>query len=153
MAGTYTPSTEDATDSGLEFYQDVQISPATLHDGSLAQRFDTRLYPSLGKTGDPAAGTTAVALVCNPNPPIATTTFTLTATVTAPGVGRIPSGTVQFKDGATNLGAPVALDATGVAVKSVTGGVASGAHSFTAVYSGDSHVPAATSSPVAVTVA
>ncbi|WP_139280393.1 Ig-like domain-containing protein, partial [Rhodococcus tukisamuensis] len=50
-------------------------------------------------------------------------------------VSPIPSGgTVQFKDGATNLGGPVTLDAQGKG--SITQQFATGARSVTAVYSG-----------------
>src|SRR4029078_10985096 len=46
------------------------------------------------------------------------------------------TGTVQFKDNGTNLGAPVALDASGVALLS-TSSLTTGTHAITAEYSGD----------------
>ena len=54
-------------------------------------------------------------------------------------VGSIPdSGTVQFRDGATNLGSPIAINANGVATFS-TSSFAIGTHSLSAVYSGTSN--------------
>ena len=50
--------------------------------------------------------------------------------------GATPTGSVQFKDGAANLGSPVALSG-GVATLS-TSALTQGTHSITAIYSGDS---------------
>ncbi|HEY2667306.1 MAG TPA: Ig-like domain-containing protein, partial [Actinomycetota bacterium] len=52
----------------------------------------------------------SVAVASSPNPSTFGQAVAITATVTAaaPGAGT-PSGTVQFKDGSSNLGAPVAL--------------------------------------------
>ncbi|MEN3358938.1 MAG: hypothetical protein V7637_2920 [Mycobacteriales bacterium] len=75
---------------------------------------------------------------------------TLTATV-APATGTgSPSGTVQFKDGANNVGSPVAL-AGGTATAS-TSALATGNHQLTAVYSGDSTFAASTSAAVPLVV-
>src|SRR5205823_1843493 len=56
---------------------------------------------------------TATALLSSLNPSNFGQSVTFTATVTS-GAGT-PTGTVQFKDNGTNLGAPVALNAGGVA--------------------------------------
>src|SRR5208283_430878 len=54
-------------------------------------------------------------------------------------IGSFPdSGTVQFKDGASNLGNPIAINANGVATFS-TSSLAIGTHSLSAVYSGTSN--------------
>ncbi len=51
-------------------------------------------------------------------------------------VGSIPdSGTIQFKDGATNLGSPIAISLSGVATFSVTS-FSTGTHILSAEYSG-----------------
>jgi alpha-tubulin suppressor-like RCC1 family protein len=50
--------------------------------------------------------------------------------------GNNPGGTVQLRDGGAALGAPVALDASGVARIPATG-LAAGTHGITATYSGD----------------
>src|SRR5439155_849870 len=69
------------------------------------------------------------------------TSVTFTATVTGPG--GTPSGTVQFKDGASNLGSPVAL--AGGAAPLYIARAAGGAHRNTAVYSGDTDYLTSTS--------
>lgn len=61
---------------------------------------------------------------------------TLTATVGAAARSWAPTGTVQFKDGATAVGAPVPLDGTGHAVLTTTA-LPAGTHSITAVYAPD----------------
>ena len=63
-------------------------------------------------------------------------------TVNSPGAGT-PTGTVQFKDGPTNLGGPLALTPTGATL--VTSALGGGAHPITAVYSGDTSFNASTS--------
>jgi uncharacterized repeat protein (TIGR01451 family) len=79
-----------------------------------------------------AATTTAVTSSVNPSSVGQSVTFTATVTSTA----GTPTGTVQFKDNGVNLGAPQALNGSGVAqltTSTLTGGV----HSITADYSGD----------------
>ena len=77
------------------------------------------------------AAATSTALVSSINPSTVGQSVTFTATVT----GTSPTGSVQFKDGAGNLGSPVALSG-GVAILS-TSALTQGTHSITAVYSGD----------------
>ncbi|MDV6273230.1 Ig-like domain-containing protein [Rhodococcus erythropolis] len=60
-------------------------------------------------------------------------------------------GTVQFKDGATDLGGAVTVDTNGKA--SLTNSFAEGAHSIVAVYSGSGVHQTSTSAPHALTVA
>ncbi len=79
-----------------------------------------------------AATTTAVS--ATPNPSSSGQSVTFTATVTS-GAGT-PTGTVQFKDGGTNLGSPQALNGSGVATFSTTA-LTPGMHTITADYSGD----------------
>jgi hypothetical protein len=85
---------------------------------------------TLTVTALPAAATTT-ALVSSLNPSTSGQAVTFTATV----AGTNPTGTIQFRDGATNLGAPVALVAGQAQL--VTSVLAIGAHPITAVYSGD----------------
>ena len=67
-------------------------------------------------------------------------------------VSPVPAGgTVQFKDGATDLGSAVAVDANGKA--SLANSYAEGAHSIVAVYSGSGVYQTSTSAPHALTVA
>src|SRR5206468_7146048 len=95
-------------------------------------------------------GLTSTALTAAPNPATSAQTVTLTATVstTAPAA-RTPTGTVSFKNGATTIGAPVALTA-GTAVLMTT--LPPGVLSITAVYSGDADFLTSTSTAQSVTI-
>src|SRR5204862_2615275 len=69
-----------------------------------------------------------------------------TATVT-PSTGPVPTGTVQFRDGATNLGSLQTVNGSAQATLS-TSALTLGPHSITAVYSGDGTYSGSTSSAV-----
>lgn len=85
---------------------------------------------------------TQTALAANPPSPItAGTQTTLTASVTPAGA----TGSVEFFDGATSLGAPVTV-AGGTAAKAVT--LAQGSHSLTAKFTGTGGFGDSTSSAV-----
>jgi hypothetical protein len=78
-----------------------------------------------------------------------TVTFTATiAPVSGPGV---PTGSVTFNDGATQIGTGT-LNSSGVASFN-TSSLGVGSHSVTAVYSGDTNFSGSTSATVVVTVA
>jgi hypothetical protein len=62
-----------------------------------------------------------------------------------------PTGTVQIDDGATTL-TTLTLGGNGCAYWYISPGLNAGAHSMTAVYSGDKNNPPGTSDPVVVTV-
>lgn len=102
-----------------------------------------------------AAASTTTTLTASPNPAAFGQQVTLAASVvpTASG-GPVPTGTVTFLDGSSQLGtAP--LDATGTATLQ-TASLSVGDHpAITAVYSGDSNYSASTSAPIdqVVTVA
>src|SRR5213079_580373 len=81
-----------------------------------------------------AKANTVTALLSAVNPSSFGQSVTFTATVTS-GAGT-PTGTAQFKDNGTNLGAPVALNAGGVATFT-TSALTAGTHTITADYSGD----------------
>ncbi|MFC8932711.1 Ig-like domain-containing protein [Rhodococcus sp. NPDC057135] len=85
--------------------------------------------------------------ITGPASTVAGESVTVEATVSPTPAG----GTVQFKDGATDLGGAVAVDANGKA--SLTNSFAEGAHSIVAVYSGSGVYQASTSAPHALTVA
>jgi hypothetical protein len=78
--------------------------------------------------------TSVTSVVTSGSPSIPGQLVTFTATVTPAFAAA--SGTVQFMDGATPLGSPVALSG-GIAVFS-TSTLATGVHTITAVYSGNS---------------
>ncbi len=93
---------------------------------------------------------TQIALTGSSNTPILGASFTLTATVSSTTSGT-PTGTVNFYDGATLLnGTPVTLSG-GAAMLALTT-LPVGAHSITAVYSGDTNFVASTSTAVTPTV-
>ena len=81
-----------------------------------------------------AATSTAVSSSVNPSDFGQSVTFTATVTSAA----GTPTGTVQFKDNGNNLGAPAALNASGVA-QLTTSALTTGTHTITADYSGDAN--------------
>ena len=100
-----------------------------------------------GQTGVIGGGlTTPTVSLTGPATSMQGASVTFTATV----AGSSPTGTVQFKDGGSNLGSAVAL-AAGVASRSVST-LTVGMHSITAAYSGDGANSAATSNTVSHTV-
>lgn len=88
----------------------------------------------------------SIRLTSSANPVTTTTPLTLTAVVN----GASPTGTVQFKDGSTALGAPVPL--VGGRASTTTSTLSPGNHTLTAVYGGDANNSAATSSPLSQVV-
>jgi len=93
-----------------------------------------------------SSGATSTAVVSSLNPSNFGQSVTFTATVT----GSTPTGTIQFKDGATNLGGPVAMNGAGVATLT-TSALTVASHPITAVYSGDAN-NATSTSPVVTQV-
>ncbi|MGV0153522.1 Ig-like domain-containing protein [Rhodococcus sp. GB-02] len=85
--------------------------------------------------------------ITGPASAVAGESVTVEATVSPTPAG----GTVQFKDGVTDLGGAVTVDANGKA--SLTNSFAEGTHSIVAVYSGSGVYQASTSAPHALTVA
>ncbi|MFI4953619.1 MAG: Ig-like domain repeat protein [Burkholderiales bacterium] len=82
--------------------------------------------------GGPAP--TATAVISSLNPSAFGQSVAFTATVSG---GASPTGSVQFKDGATNLGAAVAL--SGATATLTTSALGVGTHPITATYSGDAN--------------
>src|SRR6185436_13069851 len=94
-----------------------------------------------GHTVNQAATSTSLTSTPNPSTFGANATLTATVSVSPPGAGS-PPGTVEFFDGVTSLGtAPVSA---GSAVLN-TSALAVGAHSLTAVYSGNASFSGSTS--------
>jgi hypothetical protein len=90
----------------------------------------------------------ATSLAASVNPAIFGASVTFTATVTS--TGGTPGGTVTFMDGASTLGTGT-LNGSGQATLS-TATLASGNHSVTAVYGGDSNFAGSTSTVLTQTV-
>src|SRR5712692_5387718 len=109
--------------------------------------FSTSTSANLSQTVSKAPTTTAVTSSVNPSLSGQSVTFTATISVTAPGSGT-PTGTVQFKNGASNLGTAQNVSTTnGVTTATFnTSALAVGSYSITAVYSSDTNFGASTSS-------
>lgn len=88
---------------------------------------------SLTFTLAPAATTTAVSSSANPS--VFGQPVTFTATVSTAGLGT-PTGNVQFFDGASPIGGPVALNGSGQA-QVTTSSLSVGNHTITVNYAGD----------------
>ena len=93
--------------------------------------------------------TTTAAVSSSVNPSNLGQSVTFTATITGFG-GGAATGSVQFKDGASNIGSPVTV-ASGQAQYS-TSALTAGSHSITAVYTGDSNLIGSTSGALTQTV-
>ena len=93
-----------------------------------------------------AATATVIALTSSANPASSGQSLTLTASISP----ATATGTVQFLDGATPLGAAT-ISGGSAALSLATLSV--GAHSITAVYSGDANIPGGTSSVLTQTIA
>ncbi len=81
-----------------------------------------------------SAAPTTTTLTASPNPSTVGQSVTFTATV-ASGSNPVTAGTVQFSDGATDLGAPVTVSADGTATLT-TSALTAGTHTINADYSG-----------------
>jgi hypothetical protein len=93
--------------------------------------------------------TTPVALTISPNPVPASSSFTLTATITGKDN---PSGTVAFYANGTQDLASGNVSGGVAKVTLPTGTLASGTYSITAYYAGDTNNPSGTSPAVSLTV-
>jgi hypothetical protein len=87
-------------------------------------------------------GDTSVALVSSVNPSTESQSVQFTATVNSVS-GVIPTGTVKFMDGTSQVGSS-ALNGSGIATLSIMT-LSVGTHGITAVYSGDSNSDPSTS--------
>jgi hypothetical protein len=86
---------------------------------------------SVSKTAPAGPTATTTVVTAQPNPAQVGATVTLTATVTA--ASGTPAGTVQFEVGGTAIGAPVAVNGSGVASTTTTF-AATGAQAVTAAF-------------------
>ena len=89
---------------------------------------------SLSITTEVTSVATTTAATTSGSPSATGGSVTFTATVLA-GVNPVTIGTVQFRDGATAIGAPVALSGAGTA-SVTTAALTEGTHSITATYGG-----------------
>jgi hypothetical protein len=89
-----------------------------------------------GQIVNPADTTTSVSASANPSEFGAGVTFTAATTVNAPGSGTA-TGSVQFQDNGTNLGAPLVLSGGGQAM-TATANLTVGSHAISAFYTSGS---------------
>ncbi|MGW2662254.1 Ig-like domain repeat protein [Nocardia tengchongensis] len=158
-AGVITPKVRTAG-SAANYGNDQNFSTSLAKASLLGTQWaPTRCIPSDDKsTLNAGAGPLATITVTGPVNNNTTTTLTAPATATtgqavtlsAAVAPAAATGTVQFKDGNTDLGAAVPLN-NGNATLSQTFTTA-GAHSITAVYSGDSKNQPSTSAASVVNV-
>lgn len=151
-SGTYLPTGQNGADSfpSPAPAQSSQTTFAGAFSG-ISANGDWKLFivdDATGDIGSMSGGwsltiTTAVSSVATTttvatsgSPSATGSPVTFTATVKA-GATAVTSGTVQFRDGTTAIGAPVALNGSGTA-SVTTGTLAEGTHSITATYSGAS---------------
>ena len=115
---------------------------------------DTNYSPISSNTVTQVVGggkPTTTTLTTSANPILTTQSLTLTATVAPSGTPgpTSPTGSVQFKDGATVIGTSPLIGGTATLTIS---NLPAGAHPLTAVYLGDSNFNTSTSSTVNETV-
>ena len=121
--------------------------------------------PEAGAPFTPDAATTDAATITPPGKTATTVTLDVTplspkvgdeVTITATVAGKTPTGTIQLKDGSSNLGVPIALTAGSSATRATatfkTSALTGGAHLLSAVYAGDDDDAASTSTTTSLTV-
>ena len=91
-----------------------------------------------------------VTLASSMNPSVSGQSISFTATLTGPA--GTPSGSVTFRDGSTAIAGCSTVPVTSGHAACNTAALATGSHSITAAYSGDTQYNAATSNTVAQTV-
>ena len=120
-----------------------------LTTGTSYANLDVFVNQFSGKTISTLPATTT-ALSVSPNPAVAGQTVTFTAQVTAASGTTVPTGTVNFMNGSTQLGTGT-LDSSGAATYA-TSSLSTGSYPITAVYSGDTNYSGSTSSAVTLVV-
>ncbi len=120
-------------------------SPATSYTMTVTDADNATATASFSLVVVPAVSTTTVTSALNPS------TFgqSVTLIVTVTGPGAVPTGSVNFMDGATPLGTGTLSAGT---AHLVTAALAVASHPITAVYGGDSLFTAGTSSTLTQTV-
>jgi hypothetical protein len=138
-----SPGPNIAPEAGAVFTPDASTTDASTPDASM---------PDAAPPPPPAKAATMVTLNVTPLQPTVGAEVTLTATV----AGKTPTGSIQLKDGASDLGAPIALTAganpSGGTATFKTSALTAGAHVISAVYAGDADDAASTSTTTSLTV-
>ncbi len=153
------PNFGDSTSSLLP---GIHIVYAYATDGQFADSIQTgsQSSPIIGAIAAyvflvvPSGATTTLSLTSGANPSTLGQSLTFTATI-GPSISVLfytvnPTGTVQFQDGGSNLGSPVTVSNSTATF--TTAALSVGAHSITAVYSGDANFAPGISPPFAQAV-
>lgn len=143
--GQYIPGgTAPGPALGLSYYQNEAPEAIVSGFGSTAVR---------ESAGSHSLDTVTNVVGASTLTPSANASIDFTATVTAVGATYPITGTIAFKDGATTLHTSTITDTSSPSLTTWTdaSGLAAGAHTITAVYSGDSNYATLTSAPITVT--
>ncbi|HUR98112.1 MAG TPA: Ig-like domain repeat protein [Pyrinomonadaceae bacterium] len=136
-AGPYNPAAPDGTGTFANVFNG--ISPNGTWSLYAVEDTGDALNTTLtgwSLTFTLAAAATTTTVTSNVDPSVFGQPVTFTATVSTAGMGT-PTGSVQFLDGVTLVGGPVALNASGVATLT-TSTLSVGNHAITASYGGAS---------------
>jgi hypothetical protein len=147
--GSFTVTSDANGDAAYIGVQDQSGSNITSVIFSLTTCVGTCADFAINTVNLNSAPATAVSLVSSLNPSALSQAVTFTATVRPATGSGTPTGTVTFNDGATTLGTGTL--SSGIAAFTISG-LAGGAHSITAIYSGDANFAGSTSPVVTQTV-
>lgn len=148
--GAVTLGSSALNGSGVATFSTSSLAPAQHSITAVYSGDNLNLPGTSGALTQSVQQSTTTVLSSNANPVYSGATINFTAKVTA-AVSGTPTGSVTFKDGSTALGT-VTLNASGVAALSTSTLAVVGAHSITAVYSGDAIDLASTSGSLSETV-
>jgi hypothetical protein len=139
------------TYSSANLAQIVAGTPLAVVSNSLNYNFpaySATVFVFTPETSSPVATTTSVS--ASSTQATSGQAITFTAGVAPKSGSGVPTGTVMFNDGATQLGT-ISLNSSGSAAFN-TSSLATGTHSIAAVYSGATHFAPSTSAAVSVTI-
>jgi Big-like domain-containing protein/PKD domain-containing protein len=144
VAGSLNPSSVSSGGTDQTSTLTVTTSAATTATGTTTftvQGVGTACTGTKTATGTLVVKRSSTTTVTGPASSSFAQSVTFTATVT--GAGATPSGSVQFKDGAANLGGAQTLVAGAASIASSS--LTLGGHTITAVYAGDANYTESTS--------
>jgi len=132
--------------AGVATFSSTTLSSATAHSFDAVYLGDsnylTSTSPAVASAATGSVATTT-ALNVSPNPPVSGSTTTLTATISQTGSSSSPTGTVTFYEDSVSIGTGTVSG--GVATLTSTALSSTVAHSFIAVYGGDTTFKTSTS--------
>jgi hypothetical protein len=172
FTATSTSATAGTLTGTITFFDSAtQIgAPATISSGSAAvstttlmqgthsitakysgdSKFSTSTSPALSEVVNTGALVSTTTTLTGPATATSGTNVTFMASVTPANGTKVPTGTVMFLDGATNLG-PGTLNGSGSTTFS-TSTLSTGTHSITAQYGGDADFATSTSTAASINI-